>query len=136
MPLPMTITSYSSSVSAAVERELSVDASDSGPAETRARETGRRCGTRRRARLGLRELPGLAKRVDAPTEEAARARDAADARAVATCPAAPSAIDGDAAVAITRRMVDFLLADARQPTTVPMRSARDASDVRRGGASL
>jgi hypothetical protein len=124
-------------VSAAVERELSVDASDSfGPAETRARETGRRCGTRRRARLGLRELPGLAKRVDAPTEEAARARDAADAHAVATCPAAPSAIDGDAAVAITRRMVDFLLADARQPTTVPMRSARDASDVRRGGASL
>ena len=50
----------------------------------------------------------------APTEEAARARDATDARAVAPCPAAPSAIDGDAAVAITRRMVDFLLADARQ----------------------
>ena len=59
-------------MSAAVVRSA-VDAAESGPAETRARETGRRCGTRRRASPGLRELPWLAKRVDAPTEEAARA---------------------------------------------------------------
>lgn len=126
MPLPMTTTSYSSSVSAAVVRSA-VDASESGPAEKRARETGRQCGTRRRASPEFRELPGLAKRVDAPTDETARERDATDERAVTQ-----SAVDDDAAVVITRR-TGFLTRRCAT-TTVRSRSARDASGVPRGGA--
>jgi hypothetical protein len=137
MPLPMTITSYSSSVSAAVVRESAVDAAESSGPRRRAR--ARRAGGAGRVGGRVRgsvSSPGSRsawtrrpkrRRARAMRPTRAPSRRAPPRRAPSTAtPRWPSHVGWWISYSPTR--------DNRQP--VPTRSARDASDVRRGNAWL